>query len=178
MDSSKLLRLRIRRLEVCIKTLIFLWIILASLFSLFVFNRQVNSEDIKETLRLRRLAIVDENGTERVVISAPVPDPISLGKRLPRGGKVSGVLLFDAEGNERSGYVTADGYPNVMFTLDDLSRQRTLFMTEPHGSTSFWLFADNGNSFQLNVNGESSHFKVKNRGKVTTEQPSVRGGKK
>ncbi len=40
-------------------------------------------------LRVRGIVVVDENGTERIWISAPVPEPLILGKRFPRGGRMS-----------------------------------------------------------------------------------------
>src|SRR5258708_24346922 len=61
-----------------------------------------------EMLTVKRLAVVDAKGTERVVIAAPLPDPIIQGKRVYRDGPVSGVLIFDPKGNERGGYVTSD----------------------------------------------------------------------
>ncbi len=84
-------------------------------------------------LRVRGLSVVDANGVERVRIGAPLPAPLDLGKRFPRGGEIGGLLLFDAEGNERSGYVTSDDYPNVFFTLDSIGRQQVLFMADPGG---------------------------------------------
>lgn len=77
-----------------------------------------------DTLRLRQLSIVDANGVERVRIGAPLPEPLMLGKRVPRDGSLSGILLFDAEGTERTGYATGDSYPNVIFTLDSCSSMR------------------------------------------------------
>ena len=91
-------------------------------------------------LTVRGLVVIDSSGVERVRIQAPLPDPIVLGKRFPRGGTVSGILLFDDEGNERSGYVTSDGYPNVFFTLDSLARQHVLFITEPQGGPTLKLW--------------------------------------
>ena len=38
---------------------------------------------------------VDANGTERVRIAAPLPDPIKIGKPFDRQGLVSGMLIFD-----------------------------------------------------------------------------------
>ena len=52
-----------------------------------------------DSLRVRELVVVDANGTPRVRIAAPLPDPIMLGKRSKRGDAVSGLLLYDAEGN-------------------------------------------------------------------------------
>ena len=69
-------------------------------------------------LTIRELVIVDAMGTPRVRIGAPLPDPIMLGKRFNRGGVVSGILIYDAEGNERGGYVTGDESRGAALTLD------------------------------------------------------------
>src|SRR5256885_14352533 len=57
-----------------------------------------------QNLRVRRLAVVDENGTERVVIAAPLPEPIIHG--------VKGML---AQQSIRSRYsrLQQDGAPNA-----------------------------------------------------------------
>src|ERR1700678_4287394 len=71
-----------------------------------------------ESLTVKRLAVVDEKGTERVVISAPLPEPIIKGKREKRDSPVSGMLIYDPKGNER-GYVTSDGGDlAALLTLD------------------------------------------------------------
>lgn len=118
-----------------------------------------------EILRVRGLVVVDENGTERVWIGAPVPEPLSLGKRLNRGGSMAGILLFDQEGNERSGYVTSDGYPNVLFTLDSVASQQVLFIAEPQGDTALSLWAGD-NRLDLHVGEDGAGIDV------------VRGGEK
>ena len=60
----------------------------------------VNAAGQPDLITLKRLAIVDTKGSERVVISAPLPDPIIQGKRMHRDGPVSGVSIFDPKGNE------------------------------------------------------------------------------
>ena len=125
-----------------------------------------NQEDI---LRVRGIVVIDEKGTERVWIGAPVPEPLILGKRFPRGGKMSGIILFDEEGNERSGYCTSDGYPNVLFTLDSIGQQHVLFMAEPQGDTALWVW--NGeNSFKLSIGEETSSLKLSQKGEVIFEK--------
>src|ERR1700692_4551186 len=52
-----------------------------------------------EMLTVKRLAVVDEKGTERIVIAAPLPDPLIQGKRVKRDGPASGILIFDPKGN-------------------------------------------------------------------------------
>jgi len=54
-----------------------------------------------QSLTVKRLAVVDEKGTEACVISAPLPEPIINGKRKKRDSPVSGMLIYDPKGNER-----------------------------------------------------------------------------
>ena len=83
-------------------------------------------------LVLRALSIVDGRGVERVRIAAPLPDPIMLGKRFARGEEVSGILIFDSEGNERGGYVT-DESRNAALTLDEINRAAVHIATNDRG---------------------------------------------
>jgi hypothetical protein len=128
-------------------------------------------------LTLRGLVIVDDRGVERVRIQAPLPDPVILGKRFVRGGAVSGILLFDDEGNERSGYVTSDGYPNVFLTLDSLARQHVLFIAEPQGDPTLRLW-DGASVATLSASPEGPSLKLESGKEVLTEFPSAaRDGK-
>jgi len=101
---------------------------------------------IADVLRVRELNVVDGNGVTRVKIGAPVAHAIVNGQQnRSRGGRpedtISGILLFDVEGVERSGYATVDhGYSNVMLTLDDKNRQHAMFIAEPTGATTLRLF--------------------------------------
>lgn len=83
-------------------------------------------------LVLRAISVVDARGVERVRIAAPLPDPIMLGRRFERGDAVSGILIFDAEGNERGGYVT-DEYRNAALTLDEINRAAVHIGTNDRG---------------------------------------------
>jgi len=162
---------RTKKLEWVVKLLLFLWLITVIFFVFSNLFWQVKSEGQPKSLTLNRLTIVDENGTERVVIAGSVPEPIILGKRLNTGRKASGILLLDEEGNERSGYITTNGYPNVLFGLDSLGRQQSLFLTEPHGSTAFWIWGDNNNAFKVSVGSDSSKFEIIKNGKASLEIP-------
>jgi hypothetical protein len=122
-------------------------------------------------LKVRGLVVVDGNGVERVRIQAPLPDPFILGKRFPRGGSVSGILLFDDEGNERSGYVTSDGYPNVFFTLDGLARQHVLFMAEPQGDPTLRLW-DGTSAATLSAGTDGPGLKLTSGEKILLEIPA------
>src|SRR5205085_2415150 len=100
---------------------------------------------VLDAIRVRELDIVDANGVTRVRLGAPLPAPIIDGQQRTRGGgpagTMSGMLLFDAQGVERSGYATVDnGYSNVLLTLDDKHRQHAMFIAEPEGATTLRLF--------------------------------------
>lgn len=93
-------------------------------FSAFAQSRPVARFDqlSADTIRVRNIIVADPDNVERVRIAAPLPDPIMLGKRFNRGEAVSGILLFDGEGNERGGYVTSDESRAVALTLDEVMR--------------------------------------------------------
>lgn len=78
--------------------------------------------EVQDLIRARRIEVIDGRGVERVIIAAPLPDPMLLGKRTARGDAVSGILILDAEGNERGGYVTGDTSRDAALTLDELGR--------------------------------------------------------
>jgi hypothetical protein len=87
---------------------------------------------VDSVLVLRALSIVDGRGIERVRIAAPLPDPIMLGRRFDRGESVSGILIFDSEGNERGGYIT-DETRNAALTLDEINRAAVHIATNDRG---------------------------------------------
>lgn len=96
-------------------------------------NRPELTEFAKDSvLVLRALSIVDARGVERVRIAAPLPDPIMLGRRYDRGDPVSGILIFDSEGNERGGYIT-DELRNAAITLDEINRAAVHIGTNDRG---------------------------------------------
>ena len=54
-----------------------------------------------QSLTVKRLAVDDDKGIERVVIAAPLPDPVVQGKRFQRNGTLSGILIYDPKVDER-----------------------------------------------------------------------------
>jgi hypothetical protein len=107
------------------------------------FVRPANHPDLTtlakdSVLVLRALSIVDARGVERVRIAAPLPDVIMLGRRYERGDPVSGILIFDGEGNERGGYIT-DENRNAALTLDEINRAAVHIGTNDRGEAHFSL---------------------------------------
>lgn len=113
--------------------------------------RPARAAATRESLSVRRLAIVDAKGVERVVLSAPAPDAIVLGKRLKRNGQASGLILYDASGNERGGYLTSDETSNgAMLTLDEADgTQVVTIYANPKDGASLSLNNENGDGASL-----------------------------
>ena len=85
---------------------------------------------------------------------------------------MSGILLFDEDGTERSGYCTSEGYPNVLFTLDAIGKQHALFMAEPQGATSLWIW-NGASGFKLGVDEDEANLKMTAGGKTILEVPAA-----
>ena len=126
--------------------------------------RQIWTAQHPQKLRVRELAVVDEHGVERVLIAAPLPDPMIAGKRHNRGGVVSGIVIADATGTERGGYATGDGYANAMLTLDGQGFQTVLLLAEPNGSTLFRIWNRDKGSVTMGVE-DNPFLNVKENGK-------------
>jgi hypothetical protein len=112
-------------------------VLTVSLPSLFAQTPRVG-----DILTVRGLVVVDEEGVERVRIGAPLPDPVVNGRRVPRQGVVSGMLIYDAEGDERGGYVT-EAHGDAMLTLDAKGRQQTVFIANRDGGANLAVWSGN-----------------------------------
>ena len=88
-----------------------------------------------DVLEVRELRVVDSGGVERVRIAGNLPDPIIQGKRVPRQGAIAGVLIFDADGDERGGYVTNQN-GDAFLSLDAKAFQQTLFIANRNGGAN------------------------------------------
>ena len=87
---------------------------------------QSQAED--RVITARGLVIQDGSGQARVILGAPVPDPLSKGlSQGPRASPLSGMILLGADGSERGGYGTADVGDEAMLTLDDASGTTEVF---------------------------------------------------
>lgn len=101
-----------------------------------------------QILTVRELRILDDRGVERVRVAGTLPDPIIRGKRLPRQGTVSGVLIYDADGDERGGYVTNQN-GDAFLSLDAKDNQQTLFIANKNGGAnmSVWSGPNRDNNY-------------------------------
>jgi hypothetical protein len=173
MDQDQLAR-ELERLKFRERLLwIFSAVILVGLGSALAFEAHtIHNLAHAETLSLRRLDIVDEHGTPRVILAAPAPPPMHFGKVGRRDGPVSGVLIVDASGTERGGYVTSDGDDaNALLTLDAQGQQTVLLLAEPGGPTLLRLWNKDRGSLVMGVSGANPFLNVRQPDKVFFSAP-------
>jgi hypothetical protein len=123
-------------------------------------------------LHVRGLVVEDQNGHERLRLGAPLPDPIIHGVRRKRSGAVSGLLISDANGNERGGYVTADASGEAFLSLDSEEEQKVLLATNPNGGVTFILSNNDGNSLQLSAFAKGPKLEMRKANEVVVVLPA------
>ncbi len=162
---------KIQRLEWRVRVLTFALILSVLIIVACGWTFRQQQSDV---LRVRQIVIVDEKGTERVWIGAPVPDPIVQGQRQKRSGPVSGIILLDAKGNERGGYVTSDGSGEVFMSLDSEKAQETLFLANPGGGAHLSIFDGQGNLARIGVLNSQPTLLLRRAGNAVFEQPQTK----
>lgn len=130
-------------------------------------NRNLEIDLSDKIITVRGLVVTDSSGVERVIIGSDLPDPQGHGYRFSRGGEVSGIMLYDSEGQERGGYVTDNDYGNIFLTLDSKTSQRALFIAEPQGTTTLQVWGRNGNKVSIGASDEGVQFEIIENGKKT-----------
>lgn len=71
-----------------------------------------------DTVSVRTLRVVDEQGRPRFVIAAPLPNPVVEGKQMPRSSPVVGIQFLDIEGNETGGLAIIDKVDGAALCFD------------------------------------------------------------
>jgi hypothetical protein len=102
-DESRLtaLEMRLRRYKRWLAAGVVAWLATLLIVLVTVYGFGGTRSD---SIRVRRLVVVDENGQERIVIAAPIPDPMVNGEVRRRRTVVSaGVQFKDPNGTERGG---------------------------------------------------------------------------
>jgi hypothetical protein len=122
-------------------------------------------------LHVRGLVVEDGNQHERVRLAAPLPDPMIHGVRYKRKGAVSGLIISDAEGNERGGYVTSDQFGEAFLTLDSEDEQQVLFLANKKGGVNFDIFDSKGNDANLTVFPAGPKLTMKRKNATVMELP-------
>lgn len=142
------LEARATRLERWLKLTILGWVTTLALLlaSAWMPLLQVAAQSPKGTadvLRARQFVVVDEKGTDRIVIG-PVPDPQILGKRVKRRSAGTGVQLNDVNGNERGGLAVMDDGSVVVGIDDEAGRERAHLYFIPKKGSGLLLQGEGG----------------------------------
>ena len=94
-------------------------------------------------IKAQSVSIVDANGTVRLALGAPVPDPIIEGKQGKRRSPANGIIFSDAAGNEHGGMAMLDdGSMNLCF--DDAKTERNCLFLMPKMGNGVALMDSNG----------------------------------
>jgi hypothetical protein len=178
---------RIGVLERRVRTLSLLFLMLLVAVALFALLPSARSSTTETHLRGRSLAVVDEHGVERVLIAAPLPNPVSDGKESQRRSKSYGIQLNDAKGNEFGGFTIA--YDGALVSCFDWAQgEATCMFAMPSGEAGFEVKAQKGKTrgqFLLSPDGNVGltlndaaerpqvRFRVSADGKTAIELPAA-----
>jgi len=140
-------------------------------------TRKVASAD--RVITAKGLIIHDASGQPRVVLGAPVPDPIVRGKSGKRVAPASGLLLIGPDGNERGGYLTVDKGGEAVLTLDSSDGSTEVFkvVANADAGASLFVLHRNGAGAMLTTYQGKPELQLIDSAGVTRfsqpEQPSV-----
>jgi len=141
---------------------------------LFAASGVIKAAAQPEMLRVKRLAVVDNKGTERVVIAAPLPDPIIQGKRVPRDGPASGMLIYDPKGNERGGYVTSDtGDLGAFITLDSERDQVFTAYANADSGATVWVANERHDAIAFSTQKQPVFEMIQSRRVIYKQPPNA-----
>ena len=128
-------------------------------------------------LTARGLVVVDEHGKTRVRIGAPLPEPIMMGGQGKRDDSVSGILIYDALGNERGGYVTDNSVGNALLSLDSNTGQEVTLIAYPNGGAEFAINDDKGNQVALSAVANPPTIRLFHAGTKIFQEPQADAAK-
>lgn len=116
------------------------WLVSTCLILVLFFERFHNPQPTSDTIRVRRLIVLDETGRERIVIASPLPDPKVDGKTGKRRNAVSaGIQFKDPDGTERGGIAALDD-GSLLFGIDDeLGHERAHLYYIPKRGSGVYL---------------------------------------
>ena len=167
MESMK----RIEQLERRVRALTVAFVLTLTSFAIVALRAQ---SGVTENLRVRQIAIVDAQGVERILIGAPLPDPIVRGQRRKRTGPISGMALVDPKGNERAGFATSDFTPSEVFIgLDSEKGQEARLLVNPGGGGHLTLFDADENYARIGISGRPT-LVLRDKSRTIFEQPPAR----
>lgn len=167
---------RTRKLERRLRLSVFGWLLTIGLMvaSSATWKSQAQQTTAPASLRVSELVVVDSKGIERVRIAGDLPDALIGGKRVPRGQQAAGVVLYDAAGGERSGYVTFEPSGNVGLTLDSRKEQLVSFIAAPDDAASMLQLRSGKDLIELRSDDEGSRLTAVKAGQVVSQEPLIK----
>jgi len=168
------LKRRTRKLERRLRLSNSIWLLTFGVMAVSAWTWQPRAQQptAPAPLRVSELVVVDAKGVERVRIGGDLPDALIGGKRVPRGEKAAGVLLYDGSGRERSGYVTFEPSGNVGLTLDTRRGQVAYFVAGPDSGSALQLW-HGGDLVELRSDADGSRLTAARAGQVMSQEPAV-----
>jgi hypothetical protein len=165
---------RVRRLEQILVIVIACWALSAAAAVLYVAPWKASAQATQGTqsLRVSELVVVDPKGVERVRIGGDLPDAVINGKRVPRGEKAAGVMLYDGSGQERGGYVTFEPSSNIALTLDTKKRQTALFAAGPDSGSALVMWSGQ-NNIDMRSDEDGARITLTKDGQLIQQQPEI-----
>jgi len=144
-----LLEGRLRRTERWVRFNRIGWTLLAVLVLLLIgtdpFGVVKAQSQQPQKLRLRELDIVDEQGRERIVIAAPLPEAVVDGKAGHRVRVVSAAVQFKSpNGNEQGGIALSDDGSMIFGIDDERGHERAHLYYLPKRGSGVFLTGENG----------------------------------
>ncbi|XLZ70049.1 hypothetical protein ABT364_26520 [Massilia sp. SR12] len=127
------------------------------------------------SIKAKEVVVVDDKGTVRARISGDVPEAVMAGGRVAkRGDKAAGMIIYDAEGIERGGYVTTDTESNAMITLDSKHRMAAILVAGPDqvpAAAMSLIAKDSMLDFRADQNG--TRMSLIDKDGVKFQQPAI-----
>ena len=120
-----------------------------------------------KVLTVSQIDIVDSKGVVRARIAGNLPETFTNGKPVGRGA--AGMLLYDAAGIERGGYVTFAN-DHVALTLDSKKNMTGSFIAGPTGSAALTL-SDAGQAIDIREDDNGPAIHVLRDNKVLFHEP-------
>ncbi len=105
-----------------------------------------------ETVSVRTLRVVDEQGRPRFVIAAPLPNPVVNGKEFPRSSAVTGIQFLGSDGNEQGGVAIIDSVHGAAVCFD-YDTAEAMCMTKAKQYKGISIFDPPGKDAQVGVTG-------------------------
>jgi len=166
---------RLKRIELVLLVSIVSWLMIGAAAAVLYFapwSANAQNASTPQSLRVSEIVVVDPKGIERARIGGDLPDAVVDGKRVPRGEKAAGLLLYDGAGQERGGYVTFEPSSNIALTLDTKKQQVALFAAGPDSGAALNM-RSGMNSIDLRSDNDGARVTLIKNGHLIQQQPEI-----